>query len=58
MTTNRDGEYFARRFEAERRMVKEARDGASRQLHVRMASEYARRAGIGVKKDNVGQAKS
>jgi hypothetical protein len=58
MTTQGDGEYFARRFEAERRMAKEARDGASRQLHVRMASEYARRAGIGAKKDNVGQAKS
>ena len=58
MSTQGDGEYFARRLAAERRMAREARDGTSRQLHVRMASEYARRAGIGARKDNAGQAKS
>ncbi|HKX22053.1 MAG TPA: hypothetical protein VJM81_02125 [Rhizorhapis sp.] len=43
MPSQSDVEYFARRLESERRMASEAMDGAARQLHIRLASEYARR---------------
>ena len=43
MPSQSDVEYFARRLESERRMASEAMDGAARQLHIRLACEYARR---------------
>lgn len=43
MTTKGDQEYFARRLEVERRMANQALDAESRQRHVQLASEYARR---------------
>ncbi|WP_324060542.1 hypothetical protein [Rhizorhapis sp.] len=43
MLSQNDVEYFTRRLESERRMASEAMDGAARRLHIRLASEYARR---------------
>lgn len=44
MPSENDIEYFARRLRIERRMAHQAVDEAARQLHIRLASEYARRA--------------
>lgn len=52
MTTKGDQEYFARRLEVERRMANQALDAESRQRHVQLASEYARRTRMSAGKGN------
>lgn len=44
MSIDHDIEYFARRLSSERRMAHQAVDGPARQLHIRLARAYARRA--------------